>query len=192
MKKIITLVTVVLLGCTTMVNAQKIAHINSNDLMLLMPERKSAEEALQNYAKDLEKQMGTMNQEYEAKVQEYQSKESLMTDVIKQDKIKEITDLENRIKTFQQTAQESLQKKEQELLSPMLDKAKKAISDVAKEAGYRYVLDTAAGSVLFSETADDIMPLVKKKLGIDAAAVPPSQQKPAGSGDNKPKEQPKK
>jgi outer membrane protein len=191
MKKIITAVAAILLLTSTFVNAQKIAHINSNDLMLLMPERKSAEESLQNFAKELEKQMGTMNQEYESKVQEYQSKESLMTDIIKQDKVKEITDLENRIKTFQQTAQESLQKKEQELLAPMLDKAKKAIGDVAKEAGYRYVLDTAAGAVLYSEPSDDIMPLVKKKLGIDAAAVPPSQQKtPATEG--KPKEQPKK
>jgi outer membrane protein len=161
-----------LFAITTTANAQKIAHINSNDLMLLMPERKQAETSLQEYAKQLEGQLTTMNGEYEAKVQEYQAKESMMTEPIKQDKIKEITDLETRIKNFQVTAQESLQKKEQELLQPMMDKAKKAINDVAKEGGYRYVLDTAMGGVLFSEPSDDIMNLVKKKLNIEGAAAP--------------------
>lgn len=146
--------------------AQKIGHINSSDLLALMPERKTAETALQDYAKQLEGQLATMSAEYDAKVQEFQSKESVMTDVVKQDKVKEINNLEQRIKDFQQTAQESLQKKETELLTPMLDKAKKAIQDVAKEAGYKYILDTSAGLVLHFEESDNILALVKKKLGI--------------------------
>ncbi len=174
--KFLTAAAVLMLGFTTITNAQKIAHVNSNDLMLLMPERKQAESTLQDFAKELEKQMMGMNQEYEAKVGEYQKMSTSMTDVIKQDKEKEIVDLETRIKNFQQTAQESLQKKESDLLAPMMEKAKKAINDVAKEAGYKYVLDTAVGAVLYSEAADDILPAVKKKLGIDANAVPPSKQ----------------
>lgn len=183
-------------GFIATVSAQKIAHINSNDLLLLMPERKQAETTLQDYAKQLEGQMGTMNQEYESKVQEYQSKEAMMSDVIKQDKIKEITDLETRIKNFQTTAQESLQKKEQELLQPMMDKAKKAIQEVAKESGYKYVLDSALGVVLYSEPGDDIMPQVKKKLGIDpnaqAPGAPGATPAPAKSEPKDTKTPPKK
>ena len=40
---------------------------------------------------------------------------------------KELVDLEDRIKQFQQTAQESLQKKQNELLEPMVKKAKNRI-----------------------------------------------------------------
>ena len=179
MKKII-LLAAIALTCGV-ANAQKMAHINSHDFMLMMPARKSAETTVQDYAKQLESQMTTMNTDYEQKVQEYQAKESMMTDIIKQDKIKEITDLETRIKNFQTTAQESLQKKEQELLQPMMDKAKKAITDVAKESGFKYVFDTAVGVILYSEPTDDIMPLVKKKLGIDAAAQPSKPGEPAKS-----------
>lgn len=176
MNKIVNATLALVVAATSMASAQKIGHVNSNDILLLMPERKAAEGTIQNEAKQLETQMGTLNTEYQTKVQDYQAKEKEMTEIVKQDKQKEIVDLEERIKSFQQTAQESLQKKEQELLAPMMDKARKAIQDVAKENGFKYVLDTAAGNVLYSEVGDDILALVKKKLGIDAAAVAPSTQ----------------
>jgi outer membrane protein len=172
MTKTLKLSLVAIFAGISFASAQKIGHINSQDLMLLLPERKQAETAIQEYAKQLEGQLATMNSEYEAKVQEYQSKEAVMTDIIKQDKVKEITDLETRIRNFQTTAQESLQKKEQELLQPMMDKSKKAIQEVAKEAGFKYILDTSLGAVLYHEDGEDIMPLVKKKLGLSDAASP--------------------
>ena len=150
MTKTLKLSLVAIFAGISFASAQKIGHINSQDLMLLLPERKQAETA----------------------IQEYQSKEAVMTDIIKQDKVKEITDLETRIRNFQTTAQESLQKKEQELLQPMMDKSKKAIQEVAKEAGFKYILDTSLGAVLYHEDGEDIMPLVKKKLGLSDAASP--------------------
>jgi outer membrane protein len=145
----------------------KMGHINSNDLLVLIPERKQAETTLQEYAKQLEDQLKTMSGEYDAKVQEYQSKEATMSDLVKQDKVREIGNLEQRIKDFQAKAQEDLQKKEAELLKPIIDKAKKAIEDVAKEGGYRYIFDTSAGVVLYMEESDNIMNQVKKKLGLN-------------------------
>ena len=115
-----------------------------------------------------------MSAEYDSKVQDYQKQEAVMTDLIKQDKVKEINDLEERIKTFQGTAQESLQKKEQELMQPMIAKAKKAIEDVAKEGGYKYVFDTSAGMLLFSDPSEDILGTVKKKMGLTDTAPKPT------------------
>lgn len=178
MKTIKLAVLTLMLGATTAF-AQKYAHLNSNELLLAMPERKQAETSLQDYAKQLDGQIKTMTAEYENKVQEYQKQEAVMTDVIKQDKVKEINDLEERIKTFQGTAQESLQKKEQELMQPMINKAKKAIEDVAKEGGYKYVFDTSAGMLLYSDPADDILSAVKKKMGITDAPAAKDTPKPA-------------
>ena len=80
-----------------------------------------------------------MTAEYQQSVQEYQANESTYTDLVKQDKIAEITGLEQRIQAFQQNAQQSLQAKEQELLEPILKKARKAIEDVATEGDYTYM-----------------------------------------------------
>ena len=89
-----------------------------------------------------------------------------MTDLIRKTKEQELTDLRQRIETYQQNAQQKLQEKEKELLQPIIDRAKQAIADVAKENGYTYIFDTNAGTLLYQQDSDDIMALVKKKLGL--------------------------
>ena len=145
---------------------QKEGFINSNELMIAMPERDSVQKNLQNYANQFKVQLEAMQKEYQAKITDFQNKQDVMTDLIKETKIKEITDLEKRIGEFQQTAEADLQKKEQELLQPIVDKAKNAIIEVAKENGYTKVTDTSFGVVIYHNEDFDIMDLVKKKLGI--------------------------
>ena len=181
MKKIVKIaaVLVLVLATASTVSAQKVAHINLNDLLLLLPERKKAETDIQEYAKQLDAQLKTMSNEYDAKIADYQAKESLMTDPVKTDKQKEIGDLEERIKAFQGTAQESLQKKQNDLLEPMIETAKKAIEEVAKEAGYKNCIDSSSGLLLYADPADDIMALVKKKLNLSDAPSPAMEKKEA-------------
>lgn len=145
---------------------QKLGHLNSNELLLAMPERTNVENQIKKYAQDLESQLSAMTTEYQTKVQNYQSNEATMTEAIKKDKIKEITNLEQRINEFQQTAQQDLQAKEEALLKPLIDKAKKAIEDVAKENNYNYIFDSGVGVLLYQKDSDDIMPMVKKKMGL--------------------------
>ena len=75
-------------------------------------------------------------------------------------------DLQNRIETTNQSATEKVEKKKQELYAPILAKADKAIKDVAKEKNYDYVFDASSGALLHAKESDDILPLVKAKLGI--------------------------
>ena len=166
--KITILMCVVALSTTAMAQkGTKVGHINSNELLTAMPERTAVQKELEEYANELKVTLDVMRKEYETKVGEFQSKQDVMTDVIKETKIKEITDLEKRITEFQQTAEADLQKKEQTLLQPIIDKAKTAINDVAKENGYTYVLDSSVGVVLYSVDSDDLLAKVKKKLGME-------------------------
>ena len=169
MKLKFTLITlVVLVAGLTNLQAQtlKFGHVNSADLIQMMPETKVADSAQVKYRKSLEEQMKTMTAEYQNKLNDYQSKAGTMQDAIKATKEKELSDLGDRIQDFQQTAQESIQKKKEELYGPILKKAEDAIKAVAKEKGYSYIFDTSAGVVLHAQESDNIMPLVKAKLGI--------------------------
>ena len=144
----------------------KFGYIDSSELLSLMPEKKTAEGELQTFAKSLESQLGAMQAEYQASVQDYQANEATYDDLVKQDKIAEITNLEQRIQSFNQNAQNALQKKEQELLEPILAKARTAIEDVAKEGKFTYIFDSSMGSILYADENENVIPLVKKKLGL--------------------------
>ena len=145
---------------------QKIGYIDFNGLVAAMPGVDSVKTKLQAYQKTLSDQLDAMRAEFENKYLEYQQGSSGMSDLIKQTKEKELQDLQGRIDAFQQKAQTDLQAKQTELLAPIVTKAKGAIKDVAKENKYSYIINAIEDIVLYSEPVDDVLPLVKKKLGI--------------------------
>lgn len=174
----LTVAGIVLFACSYNASAQKIAHINLDSLITLMPESKTAQQSVQDYAKQLEQEVTTMQTELQTKYQDYQTNSANMAAVVKASKEKELNDLNQRIQDFQQQAQVDYQKKSAELSKPIYDKAKKAIDQVAKDNGYKYVLDTSTGLVIYNEPGDDIFNLVVKKLGI---TLPPPAPKAAPS-----------
>ncbi len=144
----------------------KLGHINSNDLMQIMPGRDSAQTVLQKEVQDLETTLKTMQAEMEKRYNEYMESQAGWTELIRNTKQREIQDMGARIQEFQENAQKQLQERESALLKPIIDRAKKAIEDVAREGGYTYILDAGTAAVLYSQDSDDIMPQVKKKLGL--------------------------
>jgi len=167
MKKIILVIAVILgIAGSTFAQTNKMGHINSQELMGIMPERLTIQTELESYAKQLETQLMAMNTEYQSKINDYQINEASWSDLIKDSKAKEITDLERRIQEFQQSAQKDLTSKEQSLVEPLIKKAQDAIDAVAKANGYTYVFDTSVGAVLVYPESDNILSLVKKYMGI--------------------------
>lgn len=166
------------MGVTGVKAQSKMAYIEFQELMLQMPEYKKANTEMEAYGKTLQDQLKSMNEELERKFGEYQKNEAKMAEAIKELRQKEIRDMQSRMQEFQETAQESVRKKEQELLKPIVEKAKNAISQVAKEGGYGYVFDSSQGSpLLVKPEVDNLMSAVKKKLGIVSTATPATPEK---------------
>jgi len=146
--------------------SQKLGHIDFAKLYAAMPGQDSIRKQYEEYSMQLQGQFQAMQTEYENKLTDYQNNQATMSSIIKQTKEKEILDLQRRIQEFQQTAQEDLQNKENELTAPIIEKARNAVRDVAKENGYTFIFNSTEGLLLYTEPADDIMALVKKKLGL--------------------------
>ena len=171
MKKLVRLLAIIALflafaSASQAQNAQKIGYLDFNTLIAAMPGVDSVKIKLQAYQKTLSDQLDAMRGEFENKYQDYQSQSAGMSDLIKQTKEKDLQDLQSRIDAFQTKAQTDLQSKQQELLQPVIEKAKGAVKEVAKENKYTYILNSIEEIMLYSDPSDDIMPLVKKKLGI--------------------------
>ncbi len=166
--RVITISLFLFVGVSASAQTLKFGHIDFQGLVQSMPERDVAQKALAKMQTDLESQLGVMQKEYQTKGQEYVAlvKQPNVTDAIRQAKEADIQSLQERISTFQTQAQENLQKEESKQFQPIVEKARKAIGDVAKEQGMLYVFEIS--SVLYYNTAQstDMMPLVKAKLGL--------------------------
>ncbi|MDE7304497.1 MAG: OmpH family outer membrane protein [Alistipes sp.] len=173
MKKVIKLTLAVALTLSaSSLFAQKFGRINTQEILLAMPETKEMNTNMQAYGKDLEDNLETIAVEFNQKLAEYQKNYASYSDAVRQLKEKELQELQNRRQEFEQIAQQDYQKKQQELLTPIIEKAKNAIDKVAKANGYMVVFDTATGSLAsFDEaTLTDLAPLVRAELGITEEA----------------------
>jgi outer membrane protein len=159
-------VIIALTATGAMAQTLKFGHINSTQLLSLMPETKAADSTLQKFGASLESQLKTMTNEYQTKINDYQANSGTMAEPVKEARVREINEIEQRIQDFQETAQQSMQKKKEEVYTPIIKKAEEAIKKVAKDKSYSYIFDTSAGMVLFAQESDDIMPLVKSQLGL--------------------------
>jgi outer membrane protein len=149
------------------VSAQKIGIIAFDSLLKSMPESDSARRVGQGYYQQLEMTIESMQKELQTKYQDYQANEAKYTELVKKTKEQELQDLNQRIQNFQQQAQGSLQRFNDSITRPIITKARQAVKDVAKEKGYRYILDISSGAVFYNEPdADDVFAFVAEKLKI--------------------------
>lgn len=96
--------------------------------------------------------------------QDAQAKAKTMTEE-QLELLKELADLENVLLTFSNLHRIKSQEKDK-LYAPILQKANDGIKAVAKANAPTYIFDSAAGSILFAEESDDVLPLVKSALKI--------------------------
>lgn len=168
MKKIVTVLAVfvglILSGNSTKAQG-KIGVISLPELIPNMPEYKRADTAMNEFTNALQQQYQEMVNEYQTQAAELSSKDTVKYNAVQLEvKRKDLGDLLTKIQGWNQQAQQMQSQKNQELLAPIQKKAMDAIQAVAKENGYAYIISKE--QALVSPPADDILPLVKKKLGI--------------------------
>lgn len=155
----------------------KIGYTSVEYVLSQMPESRQIETDLKAYSTQLENQLKSKYAEYQTKAEAYQKGAATMTDVVKADKEKELTSMQQSIQEFQRSADQNLQQKQQTLLKPALDKLQKTIDAVSVENGYTYVLnsDGASPVLLHGPKEGDISDLILKKMGVTpgtASAAP--------------------
>lgn len=183
MKRILPFVAVCLMifAIGSDVQAQnKIGYISLQELIPAMPEYKKAETDLADYGKALNEQLNDYRKNFDIKDSIYKADSAKWTPAMREVKKRELNELAMKVYTFQQDAQQLLQKKENDLIVPIQQKAVQTTQAVAKENGYSYILSKE--QLIHFPVSDDVLPLVAKKLGLNldkpAAAVAPP--KPTG------------
>ncbi len=159
---------VVLVMSATSLFAQKFGRINTSEIIASMPEMKEMQVNMENCGKALHEGIEAINVEYTTKRQEYQKNFTTLPEATRERKAKDLQDLMARREQYQQAAQQDYEKKYNELMAPIIEKAKNAIDKVSQAGGFLAVFDMSTGAIVaFDETnLIDITPEVKKELGI--------------------------
>ena len=155
------------LGATTFANAQsKVAHIAVQELIQELPSFKAANTQLEKLEKTYDTEIKDMVAAAQATMKRYDAEATTKTDEENAKRMTELQQTQRSIQEYQQNALRELEKKRIELVRPIMEKAHKTIQEVARAKGYDYVLDSTTGSGVLMADGYNLMPDVKKALGI--------------------------
>jgi outer membrane protein len=163
MKKIMIMMVVLLVSATTV--AQKFAYVDMEYILGKLPQyteaQKQLDKAAEGWQKDVEQRMKAVDDMYK----QFQAEQVLMTDPMKQQKIKEIEGKEKEVKEYQKSKfgpNGDLFKKRQELIKPIQDKIYDEVQKYAIAKGYDFILDRSSGPTMLYASdrlnkSDDIL-----------------------------------
>ena len=165
--KTLLIAAILFLGAVSMANAQsKLAHINTQDLIAAMPDMKNAKNQLEKMQKTYENEIKNMATALQNTMKRYQAEAATKTDDENAKRAQEVQSTRDNILKYEQNAQQEMGKKQENLIKPVMEKARLAIQKVARAKGYQYVIDSTNGSGLILADGPDLMNDVKKELGM--------------------------
>ena len=156
---------ILLLSSLSLTSQTKVAHIDTYELITNMPEMLEVQKQLEQYGNELQNDIREMEAALRARIELYQSEVPDKTDDENKERLEEIQGMEDNIRLYMNKVYQDMQKKEQELTKPILDKAIKVIQEVGKENGFDYVLDSTKNQGVLLAGGYDLMEKVKIKLG---------------------------
>tara|TARA_B100000214_G_scaffold361694_1_gene325364 strand:+ start:3572 stop:4063 length:492 start_codon:yes stop_codon:yes gene_type:complete len=157
---------IILLAITSFsaISQEKIGYVDIQEIFQMMPEAKAMEVEIKKLEETLGKQLQSMYVKYQSEQNLLKENQKNLSEAEIQDKLLEIQSLGERIQTFEQNAQVSIQEKVVERQKPIEELIIKAIDEVSEEGGYTYIINKQV--LLHYKKGSDILPLVKKKLGL--------------------------
>ena len=147
--------------------AQKFGHLNSADIIQVMPEYTAAQTEHQNLEKQYTNELQLLESELAKKSEAYEKEKATLPTNIAQRREQELQELYGKMQQYYQTSQQELAQASQEKMAALTEKITKAIKEVGVAGGFLYIFDTASGIPYISETlSTDVTAQVKAKLGI--------------------------
>lgn len=132
-----------------MSNAQaqsKVAHIDTQTFIESMPAYQDAMQQMKQIEQTYSAEIEDLLKEAQKKNERYKAEAPTKTDEENQTRMQELNEMQNAIREYNQTATQDVQKKREELMRPIIEKARNIIQEVARAKGFDYVLDSTVGS----------------------------------------------
>ncbi len=165
MKQVLSLglVMIALVSFNPFLHAQnKTGYVSIDEVVQLMPEYKKAAAEMSQYDSSLQINYAETLKELNRQDSIFKADSTKMSGALKTANKEKLRKLLVELQGFEQSYQQQMQQKQEELMAPVAQKANQLISDVAKANGFTYVFRKEA--LVVQPDADDLLPPNKKKI----------------------------
>lgn len=169
MKKLFLLI---LLTGTSFVSlqAQRFAYVDTEYILDLLPEYRSAQKQLEQLSADWEKEIEKRQQAIDKMYRDFNAEQVLLTEELRKRREQEIKDKEKELKDYRTQKfgyEGELFKKRQELIRPIQDKVFEAVQKIAKQGALDFIFAKGGEMImLYSNAKYDKSDEVLAELGV--------------------------
>lgn len=170
MKKILLVSALVLSALATLTGQERYGHLNFGNLIAQMPEAIAANDSLEIIQAQMVARGEAMAAQFQRDATAFikQVQGGNLTPVQQQTQQQALEKRQVEIQNFEQEIIQTIGAKRNQMLEPIVSRAEGAIESVAKENGFVMIFDTSVfNAVMYAAETEDIMPMVKEKLGIE-------------------------
>ena len=151
--------------------AQKFGYIDTEYIMNKMPDYKKANDMMNQFAEKWSKDLQAKYGDVEKMKQKYQQEEILLTPDMKKEKLAEIENKEEELKTLNNSIfglNGQLFQKKKEVLKPILDEIYKTTEKIARKYKLSFIFDKASDmSMFYADPKHDYTDFVIEELGLN-------------------------
>ena len=145
--------------------APKFGIVNTQVIIEALPDVKAAQEKVGEASKKYEEEYKKLQDEIQKKFADYQALGTDTPESIKERRMQEIQELDQKMQQFHATATQDLQRQQETLMAPVQEKIRQAIDTVGKEGNLTFIFENMI-PVYVGTDVEDVTPKVKAKLGI--------------------------
>jgi outer membrane protein len=160
----------VLLATTNLLSAQKFGYVDTEYILDMMPDYRSAQKQLDMMAEDWQKEMDKKQEAIDRMYRDLQAEQVLLTEDLRKKREQEIKEKEKELRDFRNQKfgyEGELFKKRQELIKPIQDKIFVAVQNIAKKNAYDFIFAKSGELImLYSNAKYDKSDEVLAELGI--------------------------
>jgi outer membrane protein len=168
MKKLVLSIAAII-GLVYMVNAQKMAFVDTDYILDNIPAYTAAQNQLDQLSSQYQKELESIHADIEQMYKDYQAESVLLSDDMKRKREDVIITKEKDYKQLQKKyfgPSGDLFKKRQGLVKPIQDDVFNAVQEISNEGSYAIIFDKAGGTTLFfTNPKFDLSDQVLQKLG---------------------------
>jgi len=147
----------------------KIGYYNRAEIFQSMPETVEGTKKLDKIGMEHEAELVRMNEEYQKKGSEYIAGRDTLPEAIRLRRETELQDLQQRIQSFYQDAQDKMKEQQQLIIAPINTKLDGVVKSVGTENGFWLIFDISLKADLSFYSVEkcvDVTNLIRAKLGL--------------------------
>ena len=161
--------------------AQKFGYVDTEYILDMMPDYRSAQKQLDMMAEDWQKEMDKKQEAIDKMHRDLKAEQILLTEDLSKKREQEIKEKEKELKDFRNEKfgyEGELFKKRQELIKPIQDKIFVAIQNIAKKNAFDFIFAKSGEMImLYSNAKYDKSDEVLSELGVTVSKTKDSNNK---------------